>query len=76
MATNKPIPVRLRPVVHAYLAELDRIGGFGEGKSAIIRRFVENGIAAAIRDKILDKKNASDLGEKLDDDDQNTAEIP
>jgi hypothetical protein len=68
MATNKPILVRFRPVVHAYLAELDRIGGFGEGKAAIIRRFVENGIAAAIRDKVLDKKNASDLGEKLDDD--------
>ena len=36
MATNKPIPVRLRPVMHAYLAELDRIGGFGEGKAAIL----------------------------------------
>lgn len=65
---NKPIPVRLRPVVHAYLADLDRIGGFGEGKPAIIRRFVENGIARAIRDKVLEKKNAVDLGEKLDDD--------
>jgi hypothetical protein len=74
MATNKPIPVRLRPVMHAYLAELDRIGGFGEGKAAIIRRFVENGIAIAIRDKVLDKKNAADLGEKLDDDSQDASE--
>jgi hypothetical protein len=65
---NKPIPVRLRPVIHAYLAELDKIGGYGEGKAAIVRRFVENGIANAIRDKVLDKKNAADLGEKLDDD--------
>jgi hypothetical protein len=67
---NKPIPVRLRPVIHAYLAELDRIGGFGEGKAAIIRRFVQNGIANAIRDKVLEKKNAADLGEKLDDETQ------
>jgi hypothetical protein len=65
---NKPVPVRLRPVVHAYLAELDRIGGYGEGKPAIIRRFVENGIAAALRDKVLDKKNAADSGETLTDD--------
>lgn len=64
---NKPIPVRLRPVVHAYLADLDRIGGYGEGKAAIIRRFVENGIADAIRDKVLVQKNAAELGEKLDD---------
>jgi hypothetical protein len=28
---------------------------------------VENGTARAIRDKVLDKKNAADLGEKLDD---------
>jgi hypothetical protein len=65
---NKPIPVRFRPVVHAYLAELDQIGGYGEGKAAIIRRFVENGIAEAIRDKVLDKKRATDLGEKPDED--------
>jgi hypothetical protein len=71
---NKPIPVRFRPVIHAYLADLDRIGGFGEGKAAIIRRFVENGIAAAIRDKVLAPKNAAELGEKLDDDSQDGEE--
>jgi hypothetical protein len=60
--------MRPGPVIHAYLAELDKIGGYGEGKAAIVRRFVENGIANAIRDKVLDKKNAADLGEKLDDD--------
>jgi hypothetical protein len=71
---NKPVPVRLRPVVHAYLADLDRIGGFGDGKPAIIRRFVENGIAKAIRDKVLTPKNAAELGEKLDDDSKDREE--
>lgn len=67
---NKPITVRFRPVVVAYLDELDRIGGYGKGKVGVIRRFVENGIADAIRDKVLDKKSATDLGEKLGDDEE------
>ncbi len=67
---NKAITVRLRPIVVAYLEELDRVGGYGKGKVGVIRRFVENGIADAIRDKVLDKKNAADLGEKPDDEDE------
>jgi hypothetical protein len=69
---NKPIPVRLRPVVLAYLDELDRVGAFGKGKPAIIRRFVENGIAEALRDKIIKQKTAADIPD--DDDDEEADE--
>jgi hypothetical protein len=70
MASNKPIPVRLRPVILAYLDELDRIGGYGKGRSGVIRRFVENGIAREIQRKVIDKKNAKDFGETGDDDEE------
>lgn len=53
---NKPIHVRLRPVIVSYLDELDRIGGYGKGRVGVIRRFVENGIVRAIERKVLDKK--------------------
>ncbi len=68
MAANKSIPVRLRPVIVAYLDELNRIGGYGQGRAGVIRRFVENGIADAIERKVLEKKNANDFGEKADED--------
>ncbi len=70
MASNKPIPVRLRPVIVAYLDELDRIGGYGKGRAGVIRRFVENGIARAIQRRVIDKKNAKDFGETADDDEE------
>lgn len=62
---SKPIPIRLRPIVVAYIDELDRLGGFGEGRSGVIRRFIENGIAREIKRGILAPKNADDFGEKV-----------
>jgi hypothetical protein len=67
MASNKPVLVRFRPVVLAYLDELDRIGGYGSGRAGVIRRFVENGIAHAIQRKVLDKKSAADFKETPDE---------
>ena len=67
MASNKPVFLRLRPVVLAYLDELDRIGSYGKGRAGVARRFVKNGIARAIERKVLDKKKAADLGELPDD---------
>jgi len=66
---NQPVLVRLRPIVLAYLDELDRIGGYGKGRVGVIRRFVENGIARELRRKVLEKKNAKDLGEADDAED-------
>ena len=68
MASNKPVLVRFRPVVLSYLDELSRIGGFGKGRAGVVRRFVENGIANELRQKVLDKKSAIDVGEAPDDD--------
>ena len=67
---SKSIPIRLRPIVVAYIDELDRIGGYGEGRSGVIRRFVENGIAREIKHGVLVAKNANDFGEST------TAEDP
>ena len=66
---SKSIPVRLRPVIIAYLDELDRIGGYGSGRAGIIRRFVENAILREIRRGAIQKKNAADLGETIGKDD-------
>jgi hypothetical protein len=66
---NTPVQVRLRPVVLAYLDELDRIGGYGKGRVGVIKRFIENGIARELRRNVLEKKNANDLGESDDSDD-------
>ena len=74
MASNKPIQVRVRPVILAYLDELDRIGGYGKGRSGVMRRFVENGIARAIQRGVLDKKNAKDFGETGDDEEEESGE--
>lgn len=65
---SKPIPLRLRPIVVAYLDELERLGGYGKGRAGVIRRFVENGIAKAIRDGVLAKKNSVDFDEPAEDD--------
>lgn len=69
---SKPIPLRLRPVIVAYLDELDRIGGFGKGRAAIIRRFVENGILREIRRGTIEKKSATDFGETIGRDEEAT----
>ncbi len=66
---NTPVQVRLRPIVLAYLDELDRIGGYGKGRVGVIKRFIENGIAREIRRNVLEKKNAKDLGESEDGED-------
>ena len=66
--SDKPPSVRLRPIVLAYLDELDRIGGYGKGRAGVIRRFIENGIAEAIQQGVLEKKNANDFIEERDDD--------
>lgn len=67
MASNPVTPVRLRPVIVAYLDELAVIGGYGKGRSGVMRRFIENGIVRAIERKVIDKKDAADFGETSDD---------
>jgi hypothetical protein len=70
MAENKPIPLRLRPIIKAYLRDLAEVGTYGENRSAVMRRFIENGIAAALEARVLDKKTVRDFGEEITDDDE------
>jgi hypothetical protein len=63
MATNPVTPVRLRPIIIAYLDELARVGAFGKGRSGVMRRFIEDGIARAIGQKVIEKRDAIDFGE-------------
>jgi hypothetical protein len=69
MAENKPIPLRLRPITKAYLRDLAETGAYGTNRSAVMRRFIENGIVAALEARVLEKKNIRDFGEELGDDD-------
>jgi len=60
---NTPVAVRFRPVILAYIDELANLGGYGKGRSGVIRRFVENGIVRAIERKVIEKRSAADFGE-------------
>jgi hypothetical protein len=72
MATNPVIPVRLRPVIVAYLDELARVGSFGKGRSGMMRRFIEDGITRQIERRIIGKRDAFDFGERPEDDEDET----
>jgi hypothetical protein len=67
---NPVINVRLRPVIVSYLEELAAIGGYGKGRSGVMRRFIENGIVRAIERQVIEKKNAADFGESAADDEE------
>ena len=43
-------------------------GGYGKGRSGVMRRFIENGIVRALEQHVIEKKNATDFGETVDDD--------
>jgi hypothetical protein len=69
MAENKPVPVRLRPIIHHYLTELTRAGAYGKSKAEVMRRFIENGIVEALQGGVIEKKHIADFGEALSEDD-------
>jgi predicted DNA-binding protein len=48
MAEAPKTPVRLSPIIRAYLDDLAKIGAYGKGRSGVMRRFIENGIKEAI----------------------------
>jgi len=64
---SKAIPLRLRPIVVAYIDDLDHIGGFGKGRAGVIRRFVENGIAQEIARNVLQKRDSREIPEEADE---------
>jgi hypothetical protein len=52
----------------AYLRELAKLGIYGTGEQAVVRRLVEKGIAEAVEKGLIPKKSADDLGLSGDDD--------
>jgi hypothetical protein len=67
MAENPKASTRLRPIIHAYLADLAKLGTYGKNKAGVMRRFIENGIVAALEGGVLEKKDVRDHGEQLED---------
>lgn len=65
MAANPKIEFRLPPIMHSYLEELSGLGAYGKGAAGVAKRFVEQGIAAALEKKVILPKNVKDF----DDDD-------
>jgi hypothetical protein len=61
------IPVRLRPVIRAYLSELVETGTYGRSSADVMRRFIENGIRRALESGVIIRKNIRDFGEKNGD---------
>lgn len=70
MATSPTTSIRLRSVILAYVDELADVGGYGKGRSGVIRRFVENGIIRAIEKGVIEKKSAAEFGETPDMEDE------
>ena len=69
MADNPQALVRLRPIIHHYLVELSKTGAYGKSKAGVMRRFIENGIVAAIEAHVIEKKDIRDFGETLEETD-------
>ena len=60
--------IRLPPIMHAYLEDLAKIGAYGKGKSGVMRRFIENGVRAAIERKVIQPRDITDFGSDEEDD--------
>ena len=60
--------VRLSHTVQAYLEDLAKVGAYGKGKAGVMRRFIENGIMAALQGGVINKRDIRDLGESPDED--------
>lgn len=53
--------VRLEPIDMAYLRDLARIG-YGKGHSGVMRRFILNGITAALEAKVIPIRTVDEFG--------------
>jgi len=58
---NRKIEPRLPPIMHAYLEDLAKLGAYGQGKSGVARRFIEDGIKKAIENKVIQTRTADDF---------------
>lgn len=66
MASTPKTSIRLRPVIRAYLGDLAKLGAYGRGRSGVMRRFIEQGIADALEKKMIEARDVSEFGEDID----------
>lgn len=64
---NEKIPIRLPPILHAYLEDLADLGTYGKGKIGVARRFVEDGIREAVDKNVIPKRSMKDFPAENDD---------
>tara|TARA_R110000824_G_scaffold401715_2_gene614088 strand:- start:88969 stop:89169 length:201 start_codon:yes stop_codon:yes gene_type:complete len=57
---NKKLEVRLPRIMHAYLQDLADVG-YGNGKTGVARRFIENAVTKALETGIIEKRKAQDF---------------
>lgn len=60
---------RLEPINHAYLEDLAKVGAYGKGKSGVMRRLIENGIAAALEAGVIATRRVEDFGGSVSEED-------
>ena len=56
---NTKFEVRLSAIMVTYLLDLAKIG-YGKDKSAVARRFIENGVTHALEMKVIATRSAGD----------------
>jgi hypothetical protein len=69
MASNPKAECRLSHINIAYLNDLAKLGPYGSGKSGVMRRFIENGIKAALEAKVIAARDVADFGDSSEEDD-------
>jgi hypothetical protein len=62
MARNPKVEFRLHAMNRAYLDDLVNQGTYGQTKSEVLRRFVEEGIRGALNDRRIAERNINDFG--------------
>ena len=67
MPANQKAECRLAAINHAYLNDLAKLGPYGSGKSGVMRRFIENGIKAALEAKVIAARDVADFGDSSED---------
>jgi hypothetical protein len=70
VAKNPKASARLRPIIHAYLLDLAKVGAYGKGEAGVMRHFIEAGIIAALQGQVIPRRDVRDFGESLEDEDE------
>jgi hypothetical protein len=55
---NPKVQCRLDPINMAYLDDLVKVGAYGKDATAVVRRFIEDGILDALKAGMITKRDA------------------